>query len=528
MTPTNPNYSAKPNSALPKSVKPKLLSARRLVLLASVASLGVAAFAFGPSPDRLLGLPPLMSSAHAAVETPAPAGFADLVAKVKPAVISVRVKIVESGNTNGMDQPDGNNGNSFPPGSPMEKFFKQFGMPGMPNGMPNGMPQGKQTITGEGSGFFISADGYAVTNNHVVDHAKTVQVKTDDGTTYQAKVVGTDPKTDLALIKVDSSTPFAYVKFAEHEPRVGDWVVAVGNPFGLGGTVTAGIVSARGRDIGSGPYDDYIQIDAPINKGNSGGPAFNVNGNVIGVNTAIFSPSGGSVGIGFDIPASTAKMIVAQLKEHGTVNRAWLGVQIQPVTADIADSLGLKKAVGALVDSPQADSPAAKAGIKAGDVISDVNGKPVKDSRELAQTIGAMAPGTAVKLTLLRSGEVKTLDITLAKMPNERTASAETQNSKAAENGVPHLGLQLAPASDVAGAGGAGVAVVGVDPDGPAAEQGFQTGDVILDVGGKTVANVSDVRKAIGEAHAQGRHDVLMRVKTANATRFFAVPVNKS
>ena len=275
----------------------------------------------------------------------------------------------------GMNESEEGNASPLQPGAPLEKFFKQFGFPGMPNEM----PQGKQTVTGEGSGFFISADGYAVTNNHVVDHAKTVQVTTDDGAVYKAKVVGTDSKTDLALIKVDADKSFPYVKFAENDPRVGDWVVAVGNPFGLGGTVTAGIVSARGRDIGSGPYDDYIQIDAPINKGNSGGPAFNMDGNVIGVNTAIYSPSGGSVGIGFDIPANTAKMVVAQLKEHGYVNRAWLGVQIQPVTADIADSLGLKTAEGAIVDQPQAGSPAAKAGIATGDVITAINGTPVKD-----------------------------------------------------------------------------------------------------------------------------------------------------
>ena len=303
-------------------------------------------------------------------------GFADIVAKVKPAVISVRVKIDESARTTNMNQNgDDENVIPFEPGSPMEKFFRQFGLPGMPHGMPHG----EQTITGEGSGFFISADGYAVTNDHVVDHAKTVQVTTDDGAVYKAKVVGTDPKTDLALIKVDADKSFSYVKFAESDPRVGDWVVAVGNPFGLGGTVTAGIVSARGRDIGSGPYDDYIQIDAPINKGNSGGPAFNMDGNVIGVNTAIFSPSGGSVGIGFDIPADTAKMVVAQLKEHGYVDRAWMGVQIQPVTADIAESLGLKKAEGAIVDQSQPDSPAAKAGVATGDVVTDINGTPVKD-----------------------------------------------------------------------------------------------------------------------------------------------------
>ena len=255
-----------------------------------------------------------------------------------------------------------------------------------------------RSITGEGSGFFISPDGYAVTNNHVVDHAKSVQVTTDDGTIYTAKVVGTDPKTDLALIKVDGKKDFPFVKFADQPSRIGDWVVAVGNPFGLGGTVTAGIVSARGRDIGAGPYDDYIQIDAPINKGNSGGPAFDMNGNVIGVNTAIFSPSGGSVGIGFDIPAATAKLVVNQLKDKGYITRGWLGVQVQPVTADIADSLGLKQARGAMVDNPQDGSPAAKAGIEAGDVITAVNGTDVKDfarSRPHHQHDGARQLGEA-------------------------------------------------------------------------------------------------------------------------------------
>ena len=304
------------------------------------------------------------------------------------------------------------------------------------------MPHNKRAVTGEGSGFFISADGYAVTNNHVVDHAKTVQVTTDDGAVYKAKVVGTDAKTDLALIKVESDKSFPFVTFADRDPRVGDWVVAVGNPFGLGGTVTAGIVSARGRDIGSGPYDDYIQIDAPINKGNSGGPAFNMDGNVIGVNTAIFSPSGGSVGIGFDIPADTARTVVAQLKEHGFVDRAWLGVQIQPVTAEIADSLGLKKAEGAIVAEPQADSPALKAGIAAGDVITAMNGAAIKDSRDLARKVGTMAPGTSVKLTVARKGEVKTIDLTLGKMPNQQQAKADTDTST---EGSPRLGLSLAP-----------------------------------------------------------------------------------
>jgi serine protease Do len=301
-------------------------------------------------------------------------------------------------------------------------------------------------------------------------------------------------------------------------------VVAVGNPFGLGGTVTAGIVSARGRDIGAGPYDDYVQIDAPINKGNSGGPAFDVEGNVIGVNTSIFSPTGGSVGIGFDIPADTAKLVVAQLKDHGHVTRGWLGVQIQPVTAGIADSLGLKKAEGAMVDEPQKGSPAAEAGIESGDIITAVDGTKVKDARELARTIGMLAPNTKAKLDIIRQGQEKTLTVTIGEMSNEHQAKADTEQGTPTSD-VPHLGLSLAPASDVAGAGDKGVVVMNVEPDGPAAEQGFERGNVILDVGGKPVANVGDVRNALKEAKTQGKHAVLMRVKMGDATRFVAVPL---
>jgi serine protease Do len=329
------------------------------------------------------------------------------------------------------------------------------------------------------------------------------------------------------LIKVDGKKDFSYVKFAEQPPRIGDWVVAVGNPFGLGGTVTAGIVSARGRDIGAGPYDDYVQIDAPINKGNSGGPAFDMNGNVIGVNTAIFSPSGGSVGIGFDIPAATAKLVVNQLKDKGTVTRGWLGVQVQPVTADIADSLGLKQARGAMVDNPQADSPAAKAGIEAGDVITSVNSTEVKDSRDLARTISTMAPGSQVKLEVLHKGQSRPVTLTLGELPNDRQARAGDAQPSQENTATPHLGLSLAPASEVEGAGQRGVVVTSVDPDGPAAEHGLQTGDVILDVGGKAVANVGDVRAALRDASAGGKHSVLMQVKTADATRFVAVPLAK-
>jgi serine protease Do len=515
------------------SRKSRYLTARRLTLLASVGALGAAILLAGPA--SYWHSAGALSASASELGAQRPVGFADIVAKVKPAVISVRVKVSGSAEPASLQDDDGQQQIPAHPGSPLDKFFRQFGDQfdqqfgqqfGPQNGPQSGphAPRRRDTVTGEGSGFFITADGYAVTNNHVVDHATSVQVTSDDGKVYAAKVVGTDPKTDLALIKVDGSKDFPFVKFAEHAPQVGDWVVAVGNPFGLGGTVTAGIVSARGRDIGAGPYDDYVQIDAPINKGNSGGPAFDVNGNVIGVNTAIFSPSGGSVGIGFDIPADTAKMVVAQLKDKGHVTRGWLGVQIQPVTADIADSLGLKKAAGAMVDAPQSGSPAAKAGIESGDVIIAVNGTQVKDARDLARTVAMMAPETSIKLDIVRNGEPRSVAVTLAQMPNEQLASAARDNTQPSSV-APHLGLQVAPASEVSGAGENGVVVTAVEPDGPAAEQGFQTGNVILEVGGKPVANASDMRQALSEAKSQGKHQILMRVKMGDATRFVALPL---
>jgi len=340
-----------------------ILSARRLTLLGSVAIVG-AALAFGGVASTSLTAPALAATTQ--TQAQGPAGFADLIAKVKPAVISVRVKMDRTADASDMPQMNGDDDDGLPQQmQPFEKFFRRYGGEHGPRAQ---MPH-HEMVTGVGSGFFISADGYAVTNNHVVDHATSVEVTTDDGKTYTAKVIGTDAKTDLALIKVDGKTDFAYANFETELPRVGDWVIAVGNPYGLGGTVTAGIISAEGRDIGAGPYDDYIQIDAPINKGNSGGPTFDTKGNVIGVNTAIYSPTGGSVGIGFDIPASTAKLVVAQLKDKGVVTRAYIGVQVQPVTAEIASSLGMKNASGALVAEAQPDTPAAKAGVQSGDVI---------------------------------------------------------------------------------------------------------------------------------------------------------------
>jgi len=505
----------------------RTLAPRRIALLASVAGVGIAVLAGGIGLQATSNPPAWISSAAAAETAAQSRGFADLVAKVKPAVISVRVRFDGVAEPTAMNQ---NDDNASPlQGSPFEKFFRQFGQE-MPNGMQNrqfGTPQPQHKMAAEGSGFFISADGYAVTNNHVVNNAKTVQVVTDDGKTLSAKVVGTDPRSDLAVIKVDGSD-FPFVKFADREPRIGDWVVAVGNPFGLGGTVTAGVVSARGRDIGSGP-NDFIQIDAPINRGNSGGPTFDVDGNVIGVNTAIYSPSGGSVGIGFDIPADTAKTIVAQLKDKGHVTRGWMGVQIQAVTADIADSLGLKKPEGALVDEPQAGSPAAKAGIRVGDVITAVDGKDVKDSRELARRIGTMAPGTSVKLAVLHNGETKTMSLTLGQLPDQRQANAGNEHGTP-DNGTatPRLGLTLAPANDVGGAGNQGVAVTAVDPNGPAAEHGIKTGDVILDIAGKTVSKPEDVRQELASLNKDGKHTVLLRLKSGDATKFVAVPLGKA
>jgi serine protease Do len=502
----------------------KPLAARRLTLLASAAALGTAVLFGGPS--AIDALTPSITKAQAA-QSAKMAGFADVVAKVKPAVVSVRVKMNDESNRamtgfNNDEREDGPRQFQFGPND-MQRFFRQFGMPNMPN-MPNA-PQQRHFTMAQGSGFFISADGYVVTNNHVVSHARTVEITTDDGKSYDAKVIGTDPKTDLALLKAEGRTDFPHVNLVDTHPRIGDWVIAVGNPFGLGGTVTAGIVSANGRDIGSGPYDDFIQIDAPVNKGNSGGPAFDADGNVIGVTTAIFSPSGGSVGIGFAIPADTVKNVVMQLKDGGRVTRAWIGVQIQPVTKDIADSLGLKMAEGALVAQPQEDAPAAKAGIKAGDVITSVNGKSVKDARGLAKMVAGLRPGSTAEFGLWRDGANKTLSIKLDKFPEDRKMASRGGENRD-ERGA--LGLMLAPADSVAGAGGKGVVVTEVRPDGPAAERGFKSGDIILQVGGKAVSTPDDVRKALAEARKGGKNAVLMRVKSGDNTRFVALPTGKA
>ncbi len=494
-----------------KSVRAALLGA---VAVAAVGGLTIEAL-------PVASLPAL---AAATTVSAGPASFADVVDRVKGAVVSVKVKIDQSNVAfDGDSQPDAQPMPNLPKDSPMEKFFRQFGGRGFGFGDRGGQdhPQPHMGMA-QGSGFFISADGYIVTNNHVVEHAKDVTITTADGKTVAATVVGTDPRTDLALLKVKDGGDYPFVSFATQAPRVGDWVIAVGNPFGLGGTVTAGIVSARGRDIGSGPYDDFLQIDAPVNHGNSGGPTFNANGEVVGVNTAIFSPSGGSVGIGFAIASDVAKSVVQSLKDNGKVVRGWLGVQIQPVSQDIADSLSLKDAKGAIVANVEKGSPAAAAGLKDGDVIISVNGEAVANSSDVARKIGALQPNKAVEVAIIRGGSPQTIKVTLGALPDAKQAKADTPEAPS-KDAMAKYGMALAPATEVEGAGKTGVVVADIDPDGAAAQKGMQTGDVILQVAGKAVAKPSDVTAAIDAAKAGGKKSVLMQVKHEDSTRFVAL-----
>ncbi len=517
----------------PSSHSPSLTKRRRTALLAGVVGLAVAGVAVGQ-----FGYPSTPAFAQTNQAPVAPGlsastfSFADIVQKVTPAVVSVKVK--KDGNAQQMAMGDegGMGGADVPP--QIERFLKRFGFENGPGGMQGQgqMPQraprgerGERRVVGQGSGFIISADGYVVTNNHVVDGASEVDVTTTDGKEYTAKVIGADSRTDVALLKIEGKSDLPWVKLSDTVPRVGDWVIAVGNPFGLGGTVTAGIVSARGRDIGSGPYDDFVQIDAPINKGNSGGPTFDLSGNVIGMNTAIVSPSGGNVGIAFAIPSETVKTVVDQLRQSGSVARGYIGVQIQPVTDDLASGLGLNTAEGALVAQVQPDTPGAKAGLKSGDVVTKLNGEPVKDARDLSRKIGMMKPGTTVALAVTRDGKAMNLDVKLEQLPGEQqTASLNDQDAPGHD--VPRLGLQLAPAKSVKGAGADGVVVTEVDPNGPAAARGIRSGDVILDVGGKAVSSPADVRDGLAAAKTENRKAVLMRVKGEQGVRFVAITLD--
>ncbi len=446
-------------------------------------------------------------------------GFGDLVERVMPAVVSVQVKFANAAAADGQ----GGDQQQMPPGmpedGPFRDFFKQF--PQFRQGPGQGMPDEGPRRGGmaQGSGFIISADGYAVTNNHVVKDADEVSVTFKDGTEYKAEVIGTDPKTDLALIKIKSGKQFDYVAFATEEPRVGDWVMAVGNPFGLGGSVTTGIISARGRDIGSGPYDDFLQIDAAINRGNSGGPAFNLEGEVIGINTAIFSPSGGSVGIGFAIPASTAENVINSLKENGAVTRGWLGVQIQPVTEDIAESLGLAEAKGAIVSDVTEESPALAAGIKQGDTILKMGGKDIADSRDLARKVAQIKPGEDVRVTLVRDGKTMDLSVTIGTMPGEPKMAQKKDAEPDSAVSLSSLGIRVAPAQD-----GAGVTITEVKPGSAAEQRGLKAGDTILEVAGTEVHGPSDVKDALKNVN---KKRVLMLVKSGEGQRFIALPLNQ-
>ncbi|MDX8491456.1 Do family serine endopeptidase [Mesorhizobium sp. VK22B] len=502
-------------------------SGTRKRLLAAVASLAVVGAGV-----LATGTAPVLADA-VRVEAPQVPSFADVVEHVSPAVVSVKVKAkIQPTADDGSD--DQNGFDNLPDNPQLRRFFKEFrgfgdqgGQFGMPRFNHRNHGNGEPRPVAQGSGFFISEDGYLVTNNHVVSEGSDFTVVTNDGKELDAKLIGTDPRTDLAVLKVDGGGKFTYVDFADDSKiRIGDWVVAVGNPFGLGGTVTAGIVSARGRDIGAGPYDDFIQIDASVNRGNSGGPTFNLNGQVIGINTAIFSPSGGSVGIAFDIPASTAKQVVEDLMKNGSVQRGWLGVEIQPVTSDIAESLGLKSDKGALVSSAQDAGPGKRAGITAGDVITQVDGKDVASPKELARMIGAYAPGKSVDVTVWRNGKNETVKVDLGTLPSSDKQASNDDNNKQAAPAKPDtladLGLTVTKSEN-----GKGLVVTDVDPDSDAADRGIQPGDVITSINSNEVNTTDDVSKAMTDATKAGRKAVLMQITRDDANRFVALPVGK-
>ena len=455
--------------------------------------------------STLVALPPSIVHAEQAAVFDPHQSLAPLVEKVMPSVVSVEVKF---SNVAVADSAEGAGPDQLPPG--MKEFFDQF--PQFKNRLPPQAPHGGGAL---GSGFVISSDGYVVTNNHVVDHADEVKIAFQNGDKFDATVIGTDPKTDLALLKIKSDKSFPHVDFTKTEAKVGDYVMAVGNPFGLGGTVTSGIVSARGRDIGSGPYDDFIQVDASINKGNSGGPTFNMSGEVVGINTAIFSPSGGSVGIGFAIPASTATGVIESLKTNHKVTRGWLGVKIQPVTADIAESLGLENAKGAIISELTDGSPALKAGLKSGDTILKVDGTDISDARDLAKVISHVTPGKVVQLAIIRGGKAQTVPVTLDAMPNDpQMASAKVEEPKSGS--LSAYGMEVVTADD-----GAGVKITKVDPKSDAAERGLKEGDVILEVAGTQVNDPAAIAAALKGATGK---KVLMLVKTADGQRYLALP----
>lgn len=470
---------------------------RRGALAGGVLALALATTA-------LTGLPGVAQDRAAPVQAIARAAgpdFADAAARVGPAVVRMRATQAARP-VAAMEMPPELRG------TPFEDLYRRFG-----ERAPQGGERGR---TGEGSGFIVDGAGYVVTNAHVVASAEKVEVVLADGRTLEGKVVGRDRPTDIALIKVEAGGALPTLAFGDSDRvRVGEWVMAMGNPFGLGGTVTAGIVSARGRQIGAGPYDDFIQTDAPINPGNSGGPLVNASGDVIGVNTAIFSPSGGNVGIGFAVPSAMVKRVVAELKTEGRVERGWLGVSMQPLDAELATALKAGAEKGVLVASVEAEGPAAKAGLKAGDVVTALDGTAIATPRDLATAVGSAKPGAAMTLAIRREGEAKELRVTLGEHPASRAEAARPEGEQR-----PAIGLALGESRE------GGVRVMRVEPGSVAAERGFREGDVIRRVGDREVTKPAEVVEAVEKARASGDRSVALQVERAGAgRRYIAVPL---
>jgi serine protease Do len=470
-----------------------------------------------PQPPRAMAAAP----APRMLENGAPFSFADLVERVSPAVVTVTVEEVIQPTQDLV--PD-----NLP--EPFKNFFNQFG---------NGQQQRPRKAVAMGSGFVIDKSGLIVTNNHVIDKAKKITVKMTDGREFEARLVGTDPATDIAVLRVKSDRPLPAVEFVDdHQVRVGDWVIAVGNPFGLSNTVTAGIVSSIGRDVGNGPYTDFIQVDAPINRGNSGGPTFNLQGRVIGMNSMIFSPAGGnggSVGIGFAIPSSTIRAVIAQLEAHGRVARGYLGVQIQSVTADIASSLGRKDNKGAIVASLVPGGPGARGGLQQGDVVLALNGKAIEDSRDLTRRVADLPAGANAAFTVYRGGQTKTINVKIGERKDDQQASNDNgpqrPQAQASANTGEAMGLGLASLTpglrqqfNLDGSVN-GVVVVRVDPNSDAADKGIQEGDVLLSVANRSVRTPQDIKSRIADAHAAGRNTVLVLIAGSGGQRFLALKI---
>jgi serine protease Do len=456
---------------------------------------------------------------------PAPDSFADLAQKLLPAVVNVATTQTVTAQN---DRPGvGPEMPLFPPGSPFEQFFHDFMDRARPHRDGNAPPRKMQSL---GSGFIIDPKGIVVTNNHVIEGADEITVSLQDGTQLKATVIGKDPKVDVAVLKVNADKPLPAVKFGDSDAsRVGDWVLAIGNPFGLGGTVTAGIVSARGRDIQQGPYDDFIQTDAAINRGNSGGPLFNMNGEVIGVNTAIYSPSGGSIGIGFSIPSKEAQPVVEQIINYGHPRRGWLGVKIQQVTPDIAESLGLKEPTGAMIASVDPDGPAAKAKLRNGDVILQFNGHDIKEMRTLPRMVAESDIDKQVPVTIWRDGHEQTLQVTLGELPDDQQPQQQAsleQGGASKSLQLSGLGLQLAPISQDTRdkyqlqPDQKGVVITDVAPDTPASDRGLKPGDVIVEVQQEDVNTPADVQERVDRVRKSGKSSVLLLVQSSDGLRW--------